>query len=73
MITFSSLEPFALSSLILVAVLGKLGKLGKLGICLSVCLYLSRCCQIPDAEGAVNILFSAVLHSLMYVGRITLP
>jgi len=30
MITFSSLEPFALSSLLLAAVLGKLGKLGLL-------------------------------------------
>jgi len=31
MITFSSLEPFALSSLLLAAVLGKLGKLGIIG------------------------------------------
>jgi len=40
MITFSSLEPFALSSLLLAAVLGKLGKLGKPKECLINMQYL---------------------------------
>jgi len=41
MITFSSLEPFALSSLLLAAVLGKLGKLGE-GRFLNICFEIQN-------------------------------
>jgi len=43
MITLSSLEPLALSSLFLVAVLGKLGKLGKIEMnCISCHIHVGH-------------------------------